>query len=251
MRALDAGGRRIPAGRVAFDAFCAVGFSAGRPRLWLAQAFASAGPANWSAFLGSPPDHPGRIVCDAHGGVLAAIASRWPQVEVQQCEWHLQHALDRLLVKEIRNDPGAELTELREVASRALLGPSPWRQFVRAARFIENEGLERWIAVNAATIERQFARRALTLRRPDTPRTTAALEQITRPIVAALYPRRYALKNRERLNRLLMLLQLHVNGDDDVRAYARTIRRHLELNEGRPLVPRRAIADPTGSPSLL
>ena len=251
VRALDAGGRRIPAGRVAFDVFCAVGFYAGRPRLWLAQAFASAGPANWSAFLGSLPGHPGRIVCDAHGGMLVAIASRWPQVEVQQCEWHLQHALDRLLAKEIRNDPSAELTELRDVASRALLGPSPWQQFVRAARFIENEGLERWIAFNAATIERQFARRTLTLRRPDTPRTTAALEQITRPIVAALYPRRYGLKNRERLNRLLMLLQLHVNGDDDVQAYARTIRRHLELNEGRPLVPRRAIADPAGSPSLL
>jgi hypothetical protein len=32
-----------------------------------------------------------------------------------------------------------------------------------------------------------------------------------RPITIALYPRRYALKNRDRLNRLLMLLQLHMN----------------------------------------
>jgi hypothetical protein len=52
------------------------------------------------------------------------------------------------------------------------------------------------------------------------PLTTSALEQITRPIVTALYPRRYGLKNRERLNRLLMLLQLHVNGNDDVQRYA-------------------------------
>jgi len=250
VRALDASGRRIPAGRTAFNVFCAVGFSAGRPKLWLAQAFESARPANWSTFLGSLPGAPGRIVCDAHGGMLAAIASRWPQVEVQQCEWHLQHALERLLAKELRNDPSAELTELREVASGALLGPAPWRQFVRAARLAENESLERWIAVNAATIERQFASRALTPRRPDMPRTTAALEQLSRPIVAALYPRRYGLRNRERLNRLLMLLQLHVNGDDDVQAYAVAIRRHLELNEGRPLLPRRAIADPAGLSSL-
>ena len=166
MRALDASGRRIPAGRTAFDVFCGVGFHAGRPRLWLAQAFVSARPANWSAFLGSLRALPGAIVCDAHGGMLAAIASRWPQAEVQQCEWHLQHALDRLVAKEIRNDPSAELTELREVASRALLGPAPWQQFVRAARFVENESLERWIAVNAATIEAQFARRALTAQRP-------------------------------------------------------------------------------------
>jgi hypothetical protein len=46
----------------------------------------------------------------------------------------------------------------------------------------------------------------------------------------ALYPRRYALKNRERLNRLLMLLQLHVNGDDDAEVYAKAIRTQLESN---------------------
>jgi hypothetical protein len=82
------------------------------------------------------------------------------------------------------------------------------------------------------------------------PLTTAALDQITRPIVAALYPRRYALKNRERLNRLLMLLQLHVNGDDDAQAYARAIHLHLEANAGRPLAHRRAVTDPGSSPSL-
>jgi hypothetical protein len=82
------------------------------------------------------------------------------------------------------------------------------------------------------------------------PLTTSALEQITRPIVTALYPRRYGLKNRERLNRLLMFLQLHLNGDDDVQRYATTIRTWLEANGGRPIAPRRAIADPLGSPSL-
>ncbi len=60
------------------------------------------------------------------------------------------------------------------------------------------------------------------------PLTTAALEQLARPITAALYPRRYALKNRERLNRLLMLLQLHVNGQDDVQS----------LHEDDPLLAR-------------
>ena len=250
VRALDPKGRRIPAGRVAFDVFCGVGYCAGKPRLWLAQAFPSAQPANWSAFLGSLPGEPERIVCDAHGGMLAAIAARWPQVELQQCEWHLQHALDRLLAKETRQDGSEGLHELRERAERALVGPASWQRFVRAAQAAENESLERWIAVNAATIEAQFARRALGPRRPDTPLTTAALEQITRPLVAALYPRRYALKNRERLNRLLTLLQLHVNGDDDVQAYAKTIRTQLESNGGRPLGRRRALADPANSPSL-
>ncbi len=47
-----------------------------------------------------------------------------------------------------------------------------------------------------------------------------------------------------------MLQQLHVNGEDDVQAYAKTNRAWLEANGGRPTAPRRAIADPLGSPSL-
>ena len=133
----------------------------------------------------------------------------------------------------------------------ALTGPSFWRAFVGAAKVAESESLDCWIAVNNPIIERQFARRGGSSERPaDMPLTTAALEQLARPITAALYPRRYALKNRERLNRLLMLLQLHVNGQDDVQSYTRTIRSWLEANGGRPATRRRALADPAGVPSL-
>jgi hypothetical protein len=251
VRALDAGGWRIPAGRVAFDVFCAVGYCAGKPRLWHAEAFSSAHPANWSAFLGSLSGEPKRVVCDAHGGMLRAIEERWPDAELHHCEWHLQHALERLLAKEARSDSSEALKELQARAEGALTGPSFWRAFAWAGGAAENESLDRWIAVNGATIESQFARRTPPSRRPaDMPLTTAALEQLTKPISAALYPRRYALKNRERLNRLLMLLQLRVNGDDDVQAYANTIRAWLESNGGRPIGLRRAIADPAGFPSL-
>jgi hypothetical protein len=251
VRALDAAGRRVPAGRVAFDVFCAVGYVAGKPRLWRAEAFPTAHPTNWSAFLAALPGAPKRIVGDAHGGMLQAIWQRWPEAELHQCEWHLQHALERLLAKEARHNHSAELEELQARAEGALSGPSFWRPFVRVARAAENESIDRWIAVNGPTIEAQFARRPAPSRRPtDMPLTTAALEQITRPIATALYPRRYGLKNRERLNRLLMLLQLHVNGDDDVRRYATAIRSWLEANGGRPIAHRRAIADSLGSPSL-
>jgi hypothetical protein len=251
IRALDVGGKRIPGGRVVFDVFCAVGYRAGVPRLWRAEAFPTAHPANWSAFLGSLAGEPKRIVCDAHKGMLQAVEERWPQAEVHQCEWHLHHALERLLTKELRSDPSDELKELRARAEGALMGPSFWSQFVRVARAAENESLDRWIAVNGPVIESQFARREPASRRPpDTPLTTSALEQITRPIVTALHPRRSALKNRERLNRLLMLLQLHINGHDDVQRYAKTIRDWLVSNGGRPTAPRRDIADPAGMPSL-
>lgn len=39
VRAEDALGRGIPGGTVAFDVFCAVGYRAGKPRLWHAEAF--------------------------------------------------------------------------------------------------------------------------------------------------------------------------------------------------------------------
>jgi hypothetical protein len=251
IRAEDASGRGIPAGTVAFDVFCAVGYRAGRPRLWHAEAFSSAHPANWSAFLASLEGEPGRVVCDAHRGMIHAIEQRWPRIELHQCEWHLQHALKRLLREELRKSASGELEELLDRADGALAGPNFWNQFTSIAKEAENESLDRWIAVNGPTIEAQFARRPPPSKRPtDMPLTTAALEQLTRPISAALHPRRYALKNRERLNRLLMLMQLHINGDDDVQAYAKTIPTWLELNQGRPTGRRRSIADPPNSPSL-
>lgn len=251
IRAEDASGRGIPGGAVAFDVFCAVGYRAGRPRLWRVEAFSTAHPANWSAFLAGLEGEPPRLVCDAHQAMIRAVSERWPAAELHQCEWHLQHALRRLLRKEVRRGSGPELEELYERAEGALAGPSFWRAFTEAARDAGNESLDRWIAVNGPTIEAQFGRRPPPSKRPpEMPLTTAALEQLTRPIASALYPRRYALKNRERLNRLLMLMQLHINDDDDIQAYSKTIRAWLEANGGRPTARRRAIADPLGSPSL-
>lgn len=71
-----------------------------------------------------------------------------------------------------------------------------------------------------------------------------------KPIRDSLHPRRCALKNRERTNRLLMLMQLHANGQDSETTYAKAIRNWLTANAGRPRTQRRAITDPLGSPSL-
>jgi hypothetical protein len=78
IRAEDASGRGIPGGTVAFDVFCAVGYRASKPRLWHAEAFSTAHPANWSVFLGSLEGEPSRVVCDAHRAMLHAIGERGP-----------------------------------------------------------------------------------------------------------------------------------------------------------------------------
>src|SRR5918994_3404259 len=76
IRAEDASGRGIPGGTVAFDVFCAVGYRAGKPRLWHAEAFSTAHPANWSTLLGAYEGEPRRGVWDAHGGMGPAAKGR-------------------------------------------------------------------------------------------------------------------------------------------------------------------------------
>ena len=63
------------------------------------------------------------------------------------------------------------------------------------------------------------------------------------PIRDGLHPRRDGLKNRERTNRLLMLMQLHANRQDEIRAYTTDIRAWLEANYGRAPAARRVISD--------
>jgi hypothetical protein len=82
------------------------------------------------------------------------------------------------------------------------------------------------------------------------PLSTSPMDGLIGLIRDALHPRRYGLKNRERTNRLLMLMQAHANRQDDPLAYARDIRAWLEANNGRPRVSRRAVVDPAGRPSL-
>jgi hypothetical protein len=58
-------------------------------------------------------------------------------------------------------------------------------------------------------LEAQFARRGLSTNRPvGTPLTTSPMDAFVNPIRDAIRPRAYALKNRERTNRMLMLMQL-------------------------------------------
>ncbi len=136
---------------------------------------------------------------------------------------------------------------------RAFDGRQLWRPFVREVRAAGIEALDLWLDEIDPLIEDQFARRGPSIARPsDTPLSTGGLEQLARPVKDAIYRRRFALKNRKRLNRLLMLLlmQLHLNGLDSQTAYTTTIRDWLTANGGRPRGTRRAIADRRGAPSL-
>jgi hypothetical protein len=129
------------------------------------EGFSTTHPANWGALLASLEGEPPRVVCDAHQGMIQAISERWPDAELHQCEWHLQHALRRLLRKEVRKGSGPELEELYERAEGRSQGQaSESRSPGGQGRW--HESLDRWIAVNGPTIEAQFARRPPPSRRP-------------------------------------------------------------------------------------
>ncbi len=252
VRAYRADGRPIPGGVVAFDVFCAMGYQAGRPRLWRLEGFADAGEPNWRAFLRSLPGAPPRIVCDNHSGMVRAVRGAWPDADLYFCEWHLRKALDRLLDKHRKPKADCEAAmALKARTEAAFTGKSFFRPFADDARAAGLPRVTRWLDEWQPILEAQYDRRGFRSTRPvNMPLTTGGLEAISRPIRDALHPRRYGLKNRERLNRLLMLVQLDANGQASERDYAKQIRLWLEANGGRPAATRRAVADRRGAPSL-
>lgn len=140
---------------------------------------------------------------------------------------------------------------LRPRVEAAFTGTSFWKPFLRDAHVAEIGRLSSWLESTGRIVEDQFARRGLPgTRGPDTPLSTSPMDGLIMPIRDALHPRRYGLKNQQRTNRLLLLMQLHANRQDDTHVYAKDVRAWLEANHGRPRVTRRAVTDRRSQPSL-
>lgn len=85
--------------RIAFRIFAAMGYDRGRPKLWRLEAFTTKSQADWEAFLRALPGAPPRVVCDNDQALTNAVAARFPDADLYLCEWHLRHALERLMDK--------------------------------------------------------------------------------------------------------------------------------------------------------
>lgn len=232
--------------RVAFRIFGAMGYEGGQPKLWRLQAFTSKSQADWEMFLGSLPGAPSRVVCDSDDGLTHAVGARFPEAELYLCEWHLRHALERLMANVRREEPQHReaIDELLPDVEAAFTGPSFWTPFVERCHAAGIPRVSGWLNDTGQVVEDQFRRTRLRWKRPaDMPLSTSPLEAFLEPIRAAIKPRAYGLKNRQRTNRMLMLMQLHANRQDDVNAYVRQIRGCLEANQGHPSIARRAIID--------
>jgi hypothetical protein len=236
---------------VAFRVFAALGYERGRPKLWRLQAFTSKSQTDWEAFLAALPGAPERVVCDNDDGLTGAVRARFPDAELYLCEWHLRHALERLMVNLRREQPEHReaLDELLAGTEAAFTGPSFWLPFTDRCHAASIPRLSEWLNSTGRIVAEQFAWRGW--KRPaDRPLSTSPLEAILEPIRDSIKPRAYGLKNRQRTDRMLMLMQLHANRQDDVNAYVRDIRACLEANRGCPSLARRAVADPGRVASL-
>jgi hypothetical protein len=76
-----------------------MGYENGRAKMWRMEAFPSKSQADWQAFLGRLGGAPARVVCDNDMGMTRAVGAVFPDAELYLCEWHLRHALERLMKK--------------------------------------------------------------------------------------------------------------------------------------------------------
>ena len=235
--------------RIVFRVFCAMGSENGRAKIWRMEAFPSKSQADWEAFGHRLEGAPERVVCDNDSGLTRAVRARFPHAELYLCEWHLRHALERLMKNIRAQQPQHKETidELLPQVATAFTGPSFWAPFLERAHAAGIARVSDWLNSTGRIVEDQFGRRGpRSTRGADTPLSTSPMDAFINPVRDSIRPRAYGLKNRERTNRMLMLMQLHANRQDDERAYVRHIRDCLETNQGRPTVVRRAIADASG-----
>jgi hypothetical protein len=202
--------------------------------------------AEWERFLGSLPGGPDRIVCDMDDDILGAVERLWPQTDLYLCEWHLGERL-RVVLYENGHSGSAPA----ELAGRAFWSLQRWKHFCEEARKLRVKQLDQWIARRSALVEWQIVRRpGPWAQERGQAVATGALEQKLKLLRERLGPRAFQFRNRARLDRLLMLMQLDIDGYANESAYSAAIRDWLLSNGGRPRVARRAIADPHGAPSL-
>jgi hypothetical protein len=239
--------------RIAFRIFAALGYERGRAKLWRLEAVTTKSQPDWEAFLGALDGAPPRVVCDNDDGLTNPVRARFPDAELYLCEWHLRHALERLMGKLRTEQPqhGDAIDQLLGDVEAAFTGPAFWAPFTERCHAATIPRVSEWLNSTGQIVEDQFRRRGPRASRPaDMPLSTSPLDAFTNPIRASIGPRAYGLKNRQRTNRLLTLMQLHANHQDDERAYVRHIRACLEANHGRPSIARRAIVDVRGGASL-
>lgn len=211
-----------------------------RGRLWALAAYPSDQAIDWADFLAQLPGRPASVVCDRDLAIIGGVQRHWGRgrnaVPIHLCEHHLwANAMKALR----RDGDGSYGTPLSIALRDAFHSQTEWDAFARAVNVIGGPEANKWVRHWDKRMRMQTARRASLPAHYSTGALEPRIEQVRR----ILESRAWTFRNRERLNLLLQLVRLHLNGHDDTTRWTSQIRVHLEANGGAASSCRR-IADP-------
>ena len=228
----------------------------GRNQMVRLEGFPDKRPASWQRFLTSLPGRPRMIVCDNETGMLTGIARTWPTTEhefspiVFLSHWHLKDAIRKLL----KRHGYGEDSELAQGLDLAFASRRMWERFDEQAHAAAAPALHRWLDRRDPTWWAGDVTRSGRItwqldNGSNHPNSTGDLEAKLRIVKQALHHRCFALRNRERTNRMLGLMLLHLNELDNEERYSKLLRDALTANHGLAAA-RKQITDPRGYSSL-
>jgi hypothetical protein len=252
----NAAGDLVPGGSPAFQVFAAMGYESYEAPVQLVglQSFPGfenrQGRPYWVEFLRSLDAQldgtPRQFVCDADPDIEAAIREVWPlgsegAPEVFLCHHHLH---DGLLSK-LKDAHLAEDDPLYTAAREAFKNRECWDTFEREAQEHRPRigPLSTWLRSYGNRAAYQVAHRGGRVT------DTTAVERYLADVRALFGLRRAALRNRRRLDCLLMLMMLQQRQPASRSVYAHIIREQLVANGGHAPT-RRELAARNGQRSL-
>jgi len=243
VRAKNPDGSPKKGGRRAFVVLAALSYGQGTvhdaeasgrtPILWRVQAHQRSRAGEWSRFLWSLPGQPEYVVCDQEKGLLTALRQVWPETAVYACSHHLQaQVLEQLRRADLLPTPLADT-----VHHRTFIDMTAYEAFLSELDISLAAGLpvrqqnalhdlDNWVAGRHEAVVRS-------IEEFHEPRSTGALESYLRSIKEVLYDRRALFKNLDRLDALLTLCQLRLNGFANDAVWAAQLEQAVEAHLGR------------------
>lgn len=258
-RSYTPAGQPIRGGTVAFHVFAALSYGDGsveeaekvgrRPRMWRMASDTEATANAWVRFFDALPGAPEYVVCDRDTALAPAIRRKWPDADIFPCTWHLYKNLYGLLVD----------AKLRDFLPRRILDEKTFTKPKLYGRLIDHvehlltdgwtsltndeqellEDIDDWLDDAHDDIDRS-------LEKKHHPLSTGALEKPLRVEVKnALYDRRHLIKNLDRLDHLLTLMQLRQLGEAEEREWARRLADHIRARQQHQPAPRQQVDSTT------
>ncbi len=207
--------------RPAFAVLAIVGYEPGRPpRVVALHATHRANQKGWTEAFSRLPGTPTMVVSDQSQATANALAACWPANPpfLFACEHHLRkNALAYLDLYGLAQEGNSVFGAL----TTAFTSPAAWTAFRRrAGRYLR---ISTWAKSVDALVRAQAAAR------PSLPQihSNSAVEATIRKVRASIAPRSYALRNKERTNRLLDLMRVAMCGKASEVAFAHYIREAL------------------------